>query len=935
MQKVFVTFQKMSSFQTFLLLSVTLSVSWKIAIAAKVCSAENDEWACKSGACIATENLCDGIEHCDDGSDETKASCEDMQCTFASFRCRYGACISLALICDGIPDCADSSDEVTEMCRKRRDELPDDGIDEETKRKNCAGWGQMKCWSGQCVNITDKCNGVQDCEDGSDELPSLCKTILCGKNQFQCGYGACLPMKAKCNGKKECWDGTDEHEELCAIEIDTSLTSTTRIKTTAFTEGIVNPTIKATKKNKTAENANAPQTNTSVLDYSTHFEVIENSEKDLTTTFGVKTMRTQTTTNRPLVTTTKDTKTPFNALPTERPHLTTTSVKATISTQKTSASKPLLKPTTKANVTRNHSEKDLQITTPKIRKTTKYSATLTTPTFSIDVPSETPSTQPKSNGNKGQEVRKIHNKLAVSQTTLSTPNVASQTTIFKTNLSSTPNYASVSNVSVQISINSQPQTDVLPQSPLYYVNKTLNTTETLRNLNYPGSITTTLSNRYNIKKTTPPSTTTKGTPKAIKLCILRNCGHPLFCSVSLPGSLDFKSSHDNQGRLYLMEGSQVIFNCADGYVLEGVNRTTCTAKGWSNKNPSCNPHCDVDFKSNCASPLKCSLEEPNIRSKTVIRNNFAETKVKEHSQLSFVCDDGYLLEGPKLRKCTTKGWSNVMPRCVNRCDVLDLGIPKSPLMCQLFDSNTGLSHYYQYSQRNRMIKEGSYLEYSCEYGYKLNGANRSTCTNNGWNSDAPTCKQTCDAGILNDCTSPLNCERFDFAINNYRRIYKGNVQQLSQLEYLHLSCDDGYDLQGTQFLTCKGGKWQGTMPKCNERISNTCDKRILDNCTYPLICKRFDREFNDFRKINSATRQKSVIHMERIKVSCENGYVLDGRNVLSCAAGKWDHHMPKCIASSCRGDLIPRCKHPLTCSWYDSKSQSEQIITDNNITESL
>ncbi|XP_069962981.1 uncharacterized protein [Bactrocera oleae] len=807
-------------------------------------------------------------------------------------------------------------------------------FDVEKIPENCNGWGQMKCWSGQCVSITNKCNGVQDCDDGSDEWSHFCRANFCEEDQFQCRYGACLPMKAKCNGKKECWDGTDEHEELCAIEIDTSLTSTTRIKTTAVTEGIVNPTIKATKKNKTAENANAPQTNTSVLDYSTHFEVIENSEKDLTTTSGVKTTRTQTTTNRPLVTTTKDTKTPFNALPTERPHLTTTSVKATISTQKTSASKPLLKPTTKANVTRNHSEKDLQITTPKIRKTTKYSATLTTPTFSIDVPSETPSTQPKSNGNKGQEVRKIHNKLAVSQTTLSTPNVASQTTIFKTNLSSTPNYASVSNVSVQISINSQPQTDVLPNSPLYYVNKALNTTETLRNLNYPGSITTTLSNRYNIKKTTPPSTTTKGTPKAIKLCILRNCGHPLFCNISLPGSLDSKSSHANQGRLYLMEGSQVIFNCADGYVLEGVNRTTCTAKGWSNENPSCNPHCDVDFKSNCASPLKCFLEEPNIRSKTVIRNNFAETKVKEHSQLSFVCDDGYLLEGPKLRKCTTKGWSNVMPRCVNRCDVLDLGIPKSPLMCQLFDSNTGLSHYYQYSQRNRMIKEGSYLEYSCEYGYKLNGANRSTCTNNGWNSDAPTCKQTCDAGILNACTSPLNCERFDFAINNYRRIYKGSVQQLSQLEYLHLSCDDGYDLQGTQYLTCMGGKWQGTMPKCNERISNTCDKRILDNCTYPLICKRFDREFNDFRKINSATRQKSVSDVERIKVSCGYGYVLDGRNVLSCAAGKWDHNMPKCIASSCRFDLIPRCKHPLTCTWYDSKSQSEQITTDNNITES-
>ncbi|XP_011210418.3 modular serine protease-like [Bactrocera dorsalis] len=214
MQKVLVTFPKMSSFQTFLLLIVTLCVSWKSAIAAKVCSAENKEWACKSGDCIATKNLCDGIPHCRDGSDETKASCKGMQCSFASFRCDYGACILLDFVCDGIPDCVDSSDEDSEMCLKRRNDLLNDEIDEEINRKKCIDDGQMECWSGQCISITDKCNGVEDCDDGTDELYSLCQTILCMQHQFQCDYGACLPMKAKCNGTKECFDGSDEYEGL-------------------------------------------------------------------------------------------------------------------------------------------------------------------------------------------------------------------------------------------------------------------------------------------------------------------------------------------------------------------------------------------------------------------------------------------------------------------------------------------------------------------------------------------------------------------------------------------------------------------------------------------------------------------------------------------------------------------------------------------------
>nr|XP_014097663.2 sushi, von Willebrand factor type A, EGF and pentraxin domain-containing protein 1 [Bactrocera oleae] len=310
--------------------------------------------------------------------------------------------------------------------------------------------------------------------------------------------------------------------------------------------------------------------------------------------------------------------------------------------------------------------------------------------------------------------------------------------------------------------------------------------------------------------------------------------------------------------------------------------------------------------------------------------------IKEGSYLEYSCEYGYKLNGANRSTCTNNGWNSDAPTCKQTtCDAGILNDCTSPLNCERFDF--AMNNYRRIYKGNvQQLSQLEYLHLSCDDGYDLQGTQFLTCMGGKWEGSMPKCAEqtTCDAGVLNACTSPLNCERFDFAINNYKRIYKGNVQQLSQLEYLHLSCDDGYDLQGTQYLTCKGGKWQGTMPKCNERISNTCDKRILDNCTYPLICKRFDREFNDFRKINSATRQKSVIHMERIKVSCENGYVLDGRNVLSCAAGKWDHHMPKCIASSCRGDLIPRCKHPLTCSWYDSKSQSEQIITDNNITES-
>ncbi|XP_049305120.1 uncharacterized protein LOC105228511 isoform X1 [Bactrocera dorsalis] len=1252
MQKVLITFPKMSSFRICLLLIVTLCVSWNSAIAAKVCSAERDEWTCKAGGCIATEYLCDGIRHCIDGSDETKASCKSMQCSFASFRCDYGACISLELLCDGVHDCADSSDEDSERCRKRRNELPNDEVDEETKRKNCIGWGQMKCWSGQCVSITDKCDGVQDCDDGSDELTSLCQTVLCKQHQFQCGYGACLPMEAKCNGTKECWDGTDEHEGLCIKEIATISTPTTRIKSNEVTESTqqgVLPTVK-TKPNISTELANTRKTTTTILDYSTDFEVTETSEKDLTTIPEVTTTSTQTTTNRP-VTNTEDAETletHFNGSSSERPHLTTTSINEIIITQKTTTSKPLIKPALKANVTRNYSEKNTQITTPIIRETTtaiyvskqtdssdtndqevggqierlpngpvyhsnktlnateksrntnypggittitelkkdkskaeenneefknrsnstpsertqvittnenetmnprktsvhspaaatsaesfgsdqtlkklsgpttketvtktpKIGSTIKTPpikknqTFPLGIRNSTPTEQPKGNGNNGQEVRQIQNQPAISQTTLYTRNVTTQTPNLKTNLSSSPNNSNESNFSVQSPIKSRADTGVLTTSPVSHVYKILNATENPRNVNYPGSINKTFTNQYNTRKTKPPTTTNKATTKARNQCTLRKCNYPLICNVLLPGSQDSGKLHDKQARQSLFEGSEVVFNCADGYVLEGVNRTTCKGNGWGHKIPSCTPSCEADFKFRCTPPLKCVYEEPNIRTKKmtkhVIRNNFTDTVVREHFKLSFECDAGYLIEGSKIRICTAKGWSNVMPRCVNQCDVLDLGNPKWPLKCQKFNSNTRLTNNCQYSPWNRMVREGSYFEYSCEYGYNLNGVNRSTCLNDGWSSNAPTCipwcdlkpirpcksplicnenpnrpsyffsiintahaatseltvdfscefgyelvgakvitcskggwshsiptckKIYCDASILDDCTFPLMCWRYDFVTEGYTRIYKGSVQQLSPDEHLLITCENGYNLSGEDYLTCNGGKWYGTMPKCIatcredllpkcenpmtctaynyyagssqaiinnyeysssyrtypqgttvvfncayghmlngartttcdiygwryengmynpecQRISNTCDKGILYNCTYPLICEQFDPEFGDYKKIQISAHQKSISNGEHIRFSCENGYVLDGRNTLTCTGGKWDDYMPKCIDTrhnifptvhSCRADLLPACKYPLTCTRYDSKFKSEQTIIDNSINES-
>ncbi|XP_014097675.2 modular serine protease isoform X2 [Bactrocera oleae] len=202
------------------LISALSSIARKVSIATQItrsnCTFETNKWPCRSGACISIYEVCDGMKNCRDSSDENEEVCRDMQCTAASFRCDYGACIPIEQMCDGVDDCVDSSDEERQMCLKRRLDAENDEFGEEAQRKKCDGFGQMKCWSGQCVRITDKCNGIVDCDDRSDEWPNLCATVACDKStHFKCNYGACIVLSAKCNGTAECMDKSDEAEKLC------------------------------------------------------------------------------------------------------------------------------------------------------------------------------------------------------------------------------------------------------------------------------------------------------------------------------------------------------------------------------------------------------------------------------------------------------------------------------------------------------------------------------------------------------------------------------------------------------------------------------------------------------------------------------------------------------------------------------------------------
>jgi hypothetical protein len=207
-----------------------------------------DGFMCNDATCINMTQLCDKIQDCPDGADETHCStcqqgevqCPDLSCAASPdqcpssscppdmIECPGGGCAASIELCGGGPDgcgpnelaCNDA--QGSPICAKHCDNVTEcgNGADENVFQC-CDMQGGVMCANANqdlvCVTADHVCaSDGNQCDNGLDEDPQFCCDQQGGMYCDGASGSTCVPSSSICaNDGSQCLDGSDEDDARC------------------------------------------------------------------------------------------------------------------------------------------------------------------------------------------------------------------------------------------------------------------------------------------------------------------------------------------------------------------------------------------------------------------------------------------------------------------------------------------------------------------------------------------------------------------------------------------------------------------------------------------------------------------------------------------------------------------------------------------------
>ena len=195
---------------------------------------------------------------------------------------------------------------------------------------------------------------------------------------------------------------------------------------------------------------------------------------------------------------------------------------------------------------------------------------------------------------------------------------------------------------------------------------------------------------------------------------------------------------------------------------------------WTQEIPACRKTCN---------PLS-SVPNANIHP-----SKCTQSVLFEGMSCSYICYDGFLLIGSKVRTCmSNESWTGKTPECIPSCRALE-EIAHGNVIPTACTSTPQVAF--------------SECRYACDTGYVLDGNENTTCQENGiWSTRQPECLAECPT-IKVPKNGILHC----------------NGSKQDSICVLH--CMHSYQLHGTRIVTChSNGVWSKPLGVC----LGTCPK---------------------------------------------------------------------------------------------------------------
>ncbi|KAM9468505.1 complement C2 [Clarias gariepinus] len=233
---------------------------------------------------------------------------------------------------------------------------------------------------------------------------------------------------------------------------------------------------------------------------------------------------------------------------------------------------------------------------------------------------------------------------------------------------------------------------------------------------------------------------------------------------------------------YSKDGSEVTYNCNDGFTPFPISKKVCNSKGkWEPEisRVICEEESDYD---DINEPQKnCSVAE-TIKGGSVSYSNGG----LEGSVLTYHCNFGYYPYPVSKRVCNPGGEWLIRVSTATCKDIL------CPAQLQLDNG--------QFWPRKQWFKIGKEQEFSCREGLKLSGSAKRNCTESGhWTGTLPVC-----IGESVGCRDP--------GIPPGATRSGAHFRIGDQVKY---RCQSGMELLGSEVRVCLDSKeWSGSDPRC-------------------------------------------------------------------------------------------------------------------------